>query len=133
MINPEVAGLHPASDNPVPYVLGHFIPVPAETGWSDGDLEEEYRSASWRVLLNEAEYRNVVADIRELQKRSVAWNATVYNCNAFTAEIARFMGYKAPAIWLRPQQFITKLREMNADPNATYTIGPPAASADRAG
>jgi hypothetical protein len=28
----EVAGLHPATDNVVPYILGHIIPVPSETG-----------------------------------------------------------------------------------------------------
>ena len=65
MINPEVAGLHPASDSEVPYVVGHFVPVPAETGWSDGDLEEKYRSASWRVMLSEPEYREVVAKISQ--------------------------------------------------------------------
>lgn len=113
MINPEVAGLAPASNSEVPYVLGHFVPVPAETGWSDGDLEEKYRSASWRVMLTEAEYREVVADIRKLQASSKTWNATFYNCNAFVASIARSMGYKAPSHWLRPQQFITRLREMN--------------------
>ncbi|SOC38918.1 hypothetical protein SAMN05892877_105328 [Rhizobium subbaraonis] len=109
----EVAGLAPATNDPAPYVLGHFVPVPAETGASDGDLEEEYRSASWRVLLTEAEYRKTVAFIRDLKARSRVWQASVYNCNAFVAEIARSMGYKTPAIWLRPQQFITKLREMN--------------------
>lgn len=121
MINPEVAGLHPASNSPVPYVLGHIIPVPAETGWSDGDLEEEYRSASWRVMLNEDEYNKVVAYIRKLQSSSVTWNATVYNCNAFVGSIARFMGYRTPSKWLRSQQFITKLREMNTDDNTTLS------------
>jgi hypothetical protein len=114
MIKPEVAGLAPATNDPAPYVLGHFLPVPAETGWSDGDLEEGYRSASWRVMLTEAEYNKVVADIRKLQAKSRFWHASVYNCNAFVAEIARSMGYKTPGIWLRPQEFITKLREMNA-------------------
>lgn len=114
MINPEVAGLHPRSESAVPYVIGHFVPVAAETGWSDGDLEEQYRSASWRVMLTEAEYRKVVADIRKLQKSSPVWHAALYNCNAFVADIARSMGYKTPAIQLRPQQFVTKLREMNA-------------------
>jgi hypothetical protein len=113
MINPEVAGLHPASTSNVPYVLGHFVPVPAETGWSDGDLEEEYRSASWRVLLTEAEYKDVVASVRKIQASSRTWQASVYNCNAFVASIAQSMGYKTPGIWLRPQQFVTKLREMN--------------------
>jgi hypothetical protein len=114
MIDPEVAGLHPASNSEIPYVLGHFVPVPAETGWSDGDLEEEYRSASWRVMLNEAEYKKIVSNIRKLQASSTTWNATFYNCNAFVANIARSMGYKTPSKWLRPQQFITKLREMNS-------------------
>lgn len=109
----EVAGLAPATNDPAPYVLGHFVPVPAETGASDGDLEEEYRSASWRVMLTEGEYRKTVAFIRDLKARSRVWQASVYNCNAFVAEIAKSMGYKTPGIWLRPQQFITKLREMN--------------------
>lgn len=113
MINPEVAGLAPASTDAAPYVLGHFIPVPAETGASDGDLEEEYRSASWRVMLTEAEYRKTVAFIRQLKAKSKFWQATVNNCNAWTGEIAKFMGYKTPPIWLRPQQYITELREMN--------------------
>jgi hypothetical protein len=113
MIDPQVAGLHPASDSAVPYVLGHIVPVPAETGWSDGDLEEQYRSASWRVMLTRAEYDKVVTYIRKLQARSHLWNATVMNCNGFVAEIARSMGYRTPAIQLRPQQFITDLREMN--------------------
>ncbi|ANP89542.1 hypothetical protein [Rhizobium leguminosarum] len=113
MINPEVAGLAPASDNAAPYVLGHFIPVPASTGATDGDLEEQYRSASWRVMLTDDEYSDTVAYIRKLQATSHLWEATVYNCNAFVADIARHMGYKAPGIWLRPQQFIATLREMN--------------------
>jgi hypothetical protein len=117
-VNPEVAGLHPASTSEVPYVLGHFVPVPAETGESDGDLEEHYRSASWRVMLSQAEYGDVVAHIRKLQASTRLWQASVYNCNAFTGDIARSMGYRVPSKYLRPQQFITKLREMNTGPNA---------------
>ncbi|HEY5819316.1 MAG TPA: hypothetical protein VIU14_13150 [Mesorhizobium sp.] len=113
MVKPEVAGLAPKSDDPNVYVLGHVLAVPASTGWTDGDLEEEYRSASWRVMLTEAEYRDVVENIRKLQARSKFWHASLYNCNAFVADIARSMGYKTPGIWLRPQQFITTLREMN--------------------
>ncbi|AJD39887.1 hypothetical protein C9413_31655 [Rhizobium sp. SEMIA 4085] len=113
MVNPEVAGLAPATNETAPYVLGHFVPVPAETGASDGDLEEAYRSASWRVLLTPSEYNETVAFIRKLKAKTKFWQASVYNCNAFVAEIARSMGYKAPSIWLRPQQFVTQLREMN--------------------
>jgi hypothetical protein len=113
VVEREVAGLAPATLDPTPYVLGHFVPVPAETGASDGDLEEEYRSASWRVMLTEAEYRQVVAFIRKLKEKSRFWHASMYNCNAFVADIARSMGYKTPSIWLRPQEFVTRLREMN--------------------
>jgi hypothetical protein len=108
----EVAGLAP-SGNVDSYVLGHFVPVPATTGATDGDLEEEYRSASWRVLLTQAEYNKVVAYIRQLQAKSKVWQASVANCNNFVGEIASSMGYKTPSIWLRPQQFVTDLREMN--------------------
>ena len=124
MIDREVAGLAPASNSAVPYVLGHYIPVPAETGESDGDLDDRFRSASWRVMLSEAEYNKVVAYIRKLKARSHFWQATVNNCNAFVGDIARSMGYKTPGIWLRPQQYVTKLREMNGGPNAIGYTGP---------
>lgn len=125
-VSQEVAGLHPASDNAVPYMIGHVLPVPAETGWSDGDLEDEYMSANWIVTLDENEYRKVVSDIRKLQRKSPSWHAALYNCNAFVAEIARSMGYKAPFIWLKPRDFITKLRQMNGGPNAIGTTRPAA-------
>lgn len=118
MINPEVAGLHPASDSAVPYMLGHLVPVPAETGWSDGDLEDEYMSANWRVMLTKPEYDKVVAEIRKLQRSSPTWHAALYNCNAFVGDIAKRMGYEVPFIWLKPRDFITKLRQMNGGPNA---------------
>jgi len=113
VVSREVAGLHPTSYAALPYMVGHFVPVPAETGWSDGDLEEQYRSASWRVMLDETDYRKTLAYIRKLQASSRVWQASVYNCNAFTGDIASFMGYKTPSRYLRPQQFVTQLREMN--------------------
>ena len=117
MINPEVAGLAPAGDVGA-YAAGHVLPVPATTGWTDGDLEDKYMSANWRVMLTEAEYKKVVAYIRKLQANSPVWQASVYNCNAFVAKIAQSMGYKTAFIWARPQQFITALRERNGGPNA---------------
>ncbi|HEX2257175.1 MAG TPA: hypothetical protein VHG92_10855 [Afifellaceae bacterium] len=118
MVNPEVAGLAPKSDAPSVYVAGHFLPVASSTGWTDGDLEDEYMTANWRVMLTEAEYDKVVADIRKLQASAPAWHAALYNCNAFVGDIARSMGYRAPFHWLRPRQYITRLREMNGGPDA---------------
>jgi hypothetical protein len=125
MINPDVAGLAPKSNDPNVYMLGHAVPVPASTGWTDGDLEIAYRSASWTVPLAESDYRRVVAYIRKLQAGSPLWHASLYNCNAFVADIANFMGYKTPGIWLMPRDFITKLRQMNGGPNAIGYTGPP--------
>jgi len=118
MVNPEVAGLAPASHDPSVYVAGHFVPVASSTGWTDGDLEDEYMTANWRVLLSEDEYKKAAANIRRLQASSPAWHAALYNCNAFVGDIARSMGYRAPFHWLRPRMYITRLREMNGGPNA---------------
>lgn len=116
MIDPEVAGLAPESDDPTVYMLGHVAPVPASTGWTDGDLEDEYITAKWRIVLSQREYTQAVANIRTLQAKSTLWHAALYNCNAFVGDIARSMGYRAPFHWLRPQQFITQLRKMNPGP-----------------
>jgi hypothetical protein len=109
----NVAGLHPMSDSSVIYMLGHILPVPSETGASDGDLESEYLTARYRIYLTEARYRVVAAYIKELQSDSPVWNAAVYNCNAFAADVARFMGLETPHIWELPKNFINALREMN--------------------
>ncbi len=70
----EVAGLHPASESVIPYILGHVIPVPSETGKSYGDLDDDYLTASYRVYMTEAEAQRVFAYIRRLQATSPLWN-----------------------------------------------------------
>jgi hypothetical protein len=111
----EVAGLHPASDNPVPYILGHLIPVPAETGKSYGDLDEQYLTANYRVYLKEADAKRVFAYIKHKQDTSPLWLAGVYNCTAFLADIAGYMGLRTPATatWMYPEDFINSLRDLN--------------------
>jgi hypothetical protein len=132
MVNPEVAGLAPKSDDPTIYMAGHMVPVEASTGWTDGDLEPEYMSAYWRVMLSEAEYRKVVTKIRKLQASSPVWHASLYNCNAFVGDIARSMGYKTPFHWLLPQEYVTKLRQMNGGPNAIGWTRPDDGSSSKA-
>jgi len=111
----DVAGLHPATDNPVPYILGHIMPVPSEHGKSYGDLDEQYLTASYRVYLSEADAQRVFAYIRHLEGSSPLWMATVYNCTAFLADVARYMGMRAPltATWMYPETFVNTLRDMN--------------------
>jgi hypothetical protein len=108
----EVAGLAPAGDM-LPYMLGHIIFVPSETGASYGDLDEQYLTASYRVYLNEADAKKVFAYIKHLQETSPLWNAATMNCTAFLGRIATFMGLKAPFHLLLPEEYVNQLREMN--------------------
>jgi hypothetical protein len=110
----EVAGLHPASDSIVPYILGHVIPVPSETGASYGDLDPEYVTASYRVLMNEEQGKRVFAYIKHLQATSPLWNAATYNCVAFIQDIARYMGLRVPGNHLLyPEDWVNQLRALN--------------------
>jgi hypothetical protein len=117
----RIAGLHPAGDaenctncSLFNWTIGHIVPVPSETGASDGDLEEKYVTARYRVWLTRAEYKKVDAYIRKLQADSPTWNALWNNCVGFGRNIAEFMGLKVPLFgWLEPQDFVANLREMN--------------------
>ena len=108
----EVAGLAPAGDE-LPYILGHIIFVPSETGASYGDLDEQYLTASYRVYMSEADAKRVFAYIKHLQEISPLWNAATTNCTAFIGRIATFMGLKAPFHLLKPEAYVNELRELN--------------------
>ena len=110
----NVAGLSPKGDDPKMWLMGHYMPVPSDTGWTDGDLEDRYITSRYRVLLNKDQYDRVVAHIRELQSRSHFWSVEMYNCNAFVADIAGFMGLKVPSSsWIYPRVFVSNLRKVN--------------------
>jgi len=110
----NVAGLSPKGDDPSMWVMGHYVPVPSDTGWTDGDLEDKYITARYRVLVSKEQYDRTVAYIRQLQAKSTTWSVEMYNCNAFVADIAKFMGLKAPAsTWIYPKVFVTNMRKIN--------------------
>ncbi len=109
----QVAGLHPATESSVPWMIGHVIPVVSENGWSDGDTEDEYITARYRILLTEDEYAKVSASIRHLQKNSPLWHAVLYNCNAWVGDVAKSMGLKVPSSGLYPEDFISSLASLN--------------------
>jgi hypothetical protein len=110
----EVAGLHPATESVIPYILGHVIPVPSETGKSYGDLDDDYLTASYRVYMTEAEAKRVFAYIKHLQATSPLWNAATYNCIAFIQDIARNMGLQVPGNHLLyPEDWVKRLKELN--------------------
>ncbi|MBR0829089.1 hypothetical protein JQ596_26485 [Bradyrhizobium manausense] len=108
----EVAGLTPVGET-FTYVLGHLTFVPAETGASYGDLDPEYLTANYRVYLSEADAKRVFAYIKQLQANSLVWNAETANCTSFIGSIASFMGLKTPVRWLRPENYVNRLKEMN--------------------
>lgn len=108
----DVAGLAPAGDT-LPYVLGHLIFVPATTGATYGDLDDQYLTASYRVYLNEADAKKVFAYIKHLQQSSPLWNAATANCTFFIGLIASYMGLKTPFHLLKPEEYVNELREMN--------------------
>jgi hypothetical protein len=100
----NVAGLSPKGDDPQMWLMGHYVPVPSDTGWTDGDLEDKYITSRYRVLVSKEQYDRTVAFIRQLQAKSTTWSVEMYNCNAFVADIANFMGLKAPAsTWIYPR------------------------------
>jgi hypothetical protein len=109
----NVAGLHPKGDSTFTYLFGHLIPVDSETGMSDGDLDEQYTTARYRIWLTAAEYHRLVRHIRELQASSMAWHIPTFNCNAFAGIIAHFVGLTTPPTWLLPDDFINSMRRMN--------------------
>ena len=110
----SVAGLHPAGEDPSIYIQGHWAPVPAETGVSWGDLDEQYLTARFCVTLTEAEYKKAVAFIKNLQATKKTWHAGTYNCNSFGADIAKAIGLDVPNpnMYL-PERFINRLAEDN--------------------
>jgi hypothetical protein len=110
----EVAGLHPATESVIPYILGHVIPVPSETGKSYGDLDDEYLTASYRVYMTEPEAKRVFAYIKHLQATSPLWNAATYNCVSFIQDIARYMGLRVPGNHLLyPEDWVKQLKQLN--------------------
>ncbi len=120
----SVAGLSPVGDDSTAWVIGHYVPVPADTGWTDGDLEDKYVTARYRVLMDKDQYDRIVAYIKELQGRSHLWSAELYNCNAFVGDVAKFMGLQVPASTLiYPKIFVTHMRLLNTGhPEAAETL-----------
>jgi hypothetical protein len=110
----QVAGLHPRGDDPAVYMQGHVVPVPSETGASDGDLDEQYLTARFCVVLTEADYNRITGFIRRLQARETEWHAPTKNCNWFIGEIASELGLIAPPTpILYPETYVNAIKDMN--------------------
>jgi hypothetical protein len=76
--------------------------------------EDQYITSRYRVLVSKEQYDRTVAYIRQLQAKSTTWSVELYNCNAFVADIARFMGLRVPSSsWIYPKVFVSNMRKIN--------------------
>jgi hypothetical protein len=109
----KIAGLHPKGDSAT-YTMGLWIPVAAETGPSDGDVDEQFMTARYCVTLTEAEYNRLVPYIRQLQAEHKTWHGTTYNCNSFGMDVAKYVGLDTPNPNASlPKDLIEKLADLN--------------------
>ncbi len=124
IIKSEIAGIFPAGDRRdcencsiYYWTIGHVLPVPSEIGASDGDLEEQYVLARFRVWLDADQYKRLGAYIRERKASKGPWNALFANCVLFGRDVASFLDLKLPptaALGLvYPQGMVEALREAN--------------------
>jgi hypothetical protein len=117
----HIAGFFPAGDtrdcencSVFNWTIGHLIFVPSELGASDGDLEEKYVLARYRVWVTKVEYDKLVAYIKDQEAHKPLWNALWKNCVDFGRDVAQFMNLNVPFfIWAEPKDFVTALREAN--------------------
>ncbi len=121
VVKSKIAGLYPAGDHQdcdncsvVNWSIGHVIFVPSGTTVTDGDLEEKYVTARYRVMLDKAQYDKLTDYVAKFQAHPPLWNALVRNCVSFGKEIGELLGLKTPPfIWLKPEDFVNRMREMN--------------------
>jgi hypothetical protein len=121
VIKSKIAGLYPAGDHQdcdncslANWTIGHLVFVPSGTTATDGDLEEKYVTARYRVMLDRAQYEKLTEYVAKFQADPPLWNALWRNCVSFGKEIGELLGLKTPSlIWLEPEQFVNAMREMN--------------------
>jgi hypothetical protein len=121
VVRSKIAGLYPAGDHQdcdncslANWTVGHLIFVPSGTTVTDGDLEEKYVTARYRVMLDNAQYEKLTDYVAKFQANPPLWNALVRNCVSFGKEIGELLGLKTPPfIWLKPEDFVNTMREMN--------------------
>jgi hypothetical protein len=119
----KIAGLHPKGDS-TQYSMGLWVPVPAATGPSDGDVDEQFMTARYCVTLTEAEYNRLVPYIKRLQSEHTTWHGTTYNCNSFGMDVAKFIGLDTPNPNASlPKDLIEKLAELNKKRPRDTTAG----------
>jgi len=109
----EVAGLHPSSTSGALYSVGHALPIPAETGWSDGDSEEAYVTARYTIKLTEKQFKRVTAKVRRRKERHKVWHAVTASCVTFIRGVAKDIGLRTPGRPHLPTGFVNSIKRLN--------------------
>jgi hypothetical protein len=133
IIKSEIAGLFPAGDargcencSIYNWTIGHVLPVPSEIGASDGDLEEQYVLARFRLWVDADQYKRLSAYIKERKADKGPWNALFANCVSFGRDVASVLNLNIPpkvAMGLvYPQGFVETLREANGLKHAQLSL-----------
>ena len=84
----NVAGLSPKGDDPQMWLMGHYVPVPSDTGWTDGDLEDRYITS-----LTSASCRR--------NRRPGAWSYTIATHSLPTSQASWVLRYRLQAGFIR--------------------------------
>src|SRR5215469_3896964 len=127
VIRSEIAGFFPAGDSRTcencsvyNWTIGHVIPVASEIGASDGDLEEQYVLARYRVWIDAAQYNGLVAYIKQRKAQAGLWHAFLNNCVTFGRDVAVFLNLNipplmriAPSVVMYPQSVVEWIRDAN--------------------
>ena len=127
VVRSEIAGFFPAGDrrdcvncSVYYWTIGHVLPVPSEIGASDGDLEEQYVLARFRVWIDGAQYKRLVAYINARKANRGPWNAFLNNCVTFGRDVAVFLNVKmpllaslSPTVVTYPQQLVEGMAQAN--------------------
>jgi hypothetical protein len=127
VIRSEIAGFFPAGDkrncencSVYNWTIGHVIPVASEIGASDGDLEEQYVLARYRVWIDAAQYKSLVSYIKQRKAHQSLWHAFLNNCVTFGRDVAVFLNLNvppmmriAPSVVMYPQSVVEWIRDAN--------------------
>jgi len=127
VIRSEIAGFFPAGDSRTcancsvyNWTIGHVVPVTSEIGTSDGDLEEQYVLARYRVWVDAAQYKSLVAYIKQRKSNPGPWHAFLNNCVTFGRDVAVFLNLNVPpmmrialSVVMYPKSVVESIRDAN--------------------
>ncbi len=93
-------------------VLAALLPMPGYVGLEPSDRDRP-PSMIYRQRLNADEYVHFVSKVESLRKTQPAWHLLFFNCNAFSGNLARSIGLRAPPSLELPNDFVRSLYSMN--------------------